>query len=116
MAFLTGWLEWSLSFAFWKVDVALVASPASIKKIALRWIHIVSAIIWLDFLYFFGLAVAPALKTFEPTIRVKLFPEVASLGLAGLAGFRWSVILAKTHAVNAGRPHAQGGWIGIWAV
>jgi len=24
------------------------------------------------------------------------------------------MILAKTDAVNAGRPHAWGGWIGIW--
>jgi uncharacterized membrane protein len=123
MAFSIGWPGWSFSFVFWKLDVAFAASPASIEQIALRWIHIVSAIIWLGFLYFFVLAVAPALKTFEPATRAKVFPEIASRGLAWLrwsalgawlAGFRYFMILAKTDAVNAGRPHAWGAWIGIW--
>ena len=34
--------------------------------------------------------------------------------MSWLAGFRYFMILAKTDAVNAGRPHAWGGWIGIW--
>ena len=109
--------------AFWKLDVAFAASPASIEQIALRWMHIVAAIIWLGFLFFFVLAVAPTLKALDPAIRAKVFPEIASRGLwwlrwsalvAWLAGFRYFMILAKTDAVNAGRPHAWGAWIGIW--
>jgi uncharacterized membrane protein len=123
MAFSTGFHAWPLAISIWKLDVAFSASPAGIEQIALRWIHIVSAIIWLGFLYFFVLAVAPALKAFEPATRAKVFPEIASRGLAWLrwsalgawlAGFRYFMILAKTDAVNAGRPHAWGAWIGIW--
>ena len=109
----------------WKLDVAFSGGPASIEQIALRWIHIVAAIIWVGFLSFFLLAVAPTLKSLDPATRAKVFPELASRGLwwlrwssvaAWLAGFRYFMILAKTDAVNAGRPHAWGGWIGIWLV
>ena len=113
----------SFSFALWKLDVAFAASPASIEQIALRWMHIVAGILWLGFLYFFVLAVAPTLKALDPATRAKVFPEIASRGLwwlrwsalvGWLAGFRYFMILAKTDAVNAGRPHAWGAWIGIW--
>jgi uncharacterized membrane protein len=123
MAYSIGWPAGSFLMAFWKLDVAFAASPASIEQIALRWMHIVAAIIWLGFLFFFVLAVAPTLKALDPAIRAKVFPEIASRGLwwlrwsalvAWLAGFRYFMILAKTDAVNAGRPHAWGAWIGIW--
>jgi uncharacterized membrane protein len=109
----------------WKLDVFLTGGPAIIEQIALRWIHIFAAIIWLGFLSFFVLAVAPTLKALDPATRAKVFPELASRGLwwlrwssvaAWLAGFRYFMILAKTDAVNAGRPHAWGAWVGIWFV
>jgi uncharacterized membrane protein len=123
MAFSIAWPAWSISFAFWKLDVAFTGSPAIIEQIALRWVHIVAGILWVGFLYFFVLAVAPTLKTLDPATRAKVFPEIASRGLAWLrwsalggwlAGFRYFMILAETDAVNAGRPHAWGAWIGIW--
>jgi uncharacterized membrane protein len=113
------------SLVVWKLDIAFAASPASIEQIALRWMHIVAGFLWLGFLYFFVLAVAPALKALDPGTRAKTFPEIASRGLwwlrwsalvGWLAGFRYFMILAKTDAVNAGRPHAWGGWIGIWLI
>jgi uncharacterized membrane protein len=123
MAFSIERLTWSFSFVFWKLDVTFAASPASIEQIALRWMHIVAAILWLGFLYFFVLAVGPTLKTLDPATRAKVFPELASRGMAWLrwsalggwlAGFRYFMILAQTDAVNAGRPHAWVAWIGIW--
>src|SRR6266581_8766283 len=72
---------------------------------------------------FFILAVGPMLKTLDPATRAKVFPELAagrlwwlrwSAMVSWLAGFRYLMILAKTDAVNTGRPHAWGGWIGIW--
>lgn len=119
----TGLLVWSLWNALWKLNVAFAGGGASIEQISLRWLHIVAGIIWLGFLSFFLLAVAPALKSLDPATRAKVFPEVAARGLwwlrwsamiAWIAGFRLFMILAKTDAVNAGRPHAWGGWIGIW--
>src|SRR5580700_5673616 len=123
MAYSIGWSAGSFLMALWKLDVAFAASPASIEQIALRWMHIVAAIIWLGFLFFFVLAVAPTLKALDPAIRAKVFPELASRGLwwlrwsavvTWLAGFRYFMILAQTDAINAGRPHAWGAWIGIW--
>lgn len=123
MAFSIEFPAWLFSFALWKLDVTFAATPSSIEQIALRWIHIVSAIIWVGFMYFFLLAVVPTLKKLDPTTRAKVFPEITSRGLAWLrwsalgawlAGFRYFMILAKTDAVNAGRPHAWGAWIGIW--
>lgn len=113
----------SFLIAFWKLDVAFTASPASIEQIALRWIHIVAGILWMGFMYFFVLAVTPTLKTLEPATRAKVFPEIASRGMAWLrwsalggwlAGFRYFMILAETDAINTGRPHAWVAWIGIW--
>jgi uncharacterized membrane protein len=113
----------AFSFVLWKLDVIFAASPASIEQIVLRWLHIWAGILWVGFLYFFVLAVAPALKTLDPLTRAKVFPELASRGLAWLrwsalggwlAGFRYFMILAETDAVNTGRPHAWGAWIGIW--
>ena len=116
---------WPAYFAFWKLNVSFPAGALSIEEIVVRWIHIVAGIIWMGFLGFFILAVAPTLKSLDPAIRAKVFPELASRGLwwlrwssvvAWLMGFRYFMILTKTDAVNAGRPHAWGGWIGIWMV
>jgi uncharacterized membrane protein len=123
MGFSSDWPDWSFSFVLCKLDVSFASSPANIEQISLRWMHIVAGFLWLGFLYFFVLAVAPALKAFDPATRAKVFPEIASRGLwwlrwssvvGWLAGFRYFMILAKTDAVNAGRPHAWGAWIGIW--
>lgn len=111
--------------ALLKLDVTFAGDPAGIEQIVLRWVHFVAGIYWIGFLSFFLLAVAPALKSLDPATRAKVFPEVASRGLwwlrwsalvTWLAGFRYFMILAKTDAVNAGRPHAWGDWIGIWFV
>jgi uncharacterized membrane protein len=114
---------WATYFALWKLNVNFPAGALSIEEIIVRWFHIVAGIIWMGFLAFFILAVAPTLKSLDPATRAKVFPELASRGLwwlrwsavvAWLMGFRYFMILMKTDAVNTGRPHAWGGWIGIW--
>jgi uncharacterized membrane protein len=119
-------MAWPLSFCalfLSRLDVTFSTGPADIEQIALRWMHIVAGFLWLGFLYFFVLTVTPALRALDPDTRAKTFPEVASRGLwwlrwssvvGWLAGFRYFMILAKTDAINAGRPHAWGGWVGIW--
>lgn len=123
MAFWMEWPAWPLSVALLRLDVLFATTPAGIEQIALRYIHIVAGIIWMGFLCFFLLAVAPALKSMDPAIRAKVFPEIASRGLwwlrwsalvSWLMGFRYFMILARTDAVNAGTPHAWGSWVGIW--
>ena len=114
---------WPFLMELWKLDITFPAGGASIEQITLRWLHIVAAIIWIGFLSFFVLVGAPTLKSLDPAIRAKVFPALAARGLwwlrwsavvTWLAGFRYFMILAKTDAVNAGRPHAWGGWVGIW--
>ncbi len=109
----------------WRLDIAFPAGAGNIEQIALRWVHIFAAIIWVGFLCFFILAVRPALKALDPAMRPKVFPELASRGLwwlrwsaavSWLVGFRYFMILAKSDAESAGSPHAWGLWIGIWLV
>ena len=109
--------------ALCKLNISFPTDAKSFEEIVLRWTHIVAGILWVGFLSFFVLAGGPTLKSLDPGVRAKVFPELASRGLwwlrwsamvGWLAGFRYFMILAKTDAVNAGRPHAWGGWIGIW--
>jgi len=114
---------WSFSLAFWKLDVTFPGGVSSLEQIVLRWVHIVAGILWMGFLCFFLLAIAPSLKALDPATRAKVFPEIASRGLwwlrwsalvSWLAGFRYFMILAKTDAIAAGRPRVWGAWIGVW--
>ena len=66
-AFSTGW---PACFAFWKLNVSFPAGALSIEEIVVRWIHIVAGIIWMGFLGFFILAVAPTLKSLDPGAEV----------------------------------------------
>jgi uncharacterized membrane protein len=123
MAFPSAPLAWPLPLTLLKLNVNFPAGASGVEQIVLRWMHIVAAIIWLGMLYYLILAGGPMLKSFEPGMRAKVFPEMASRALwwlrwsavvAWVAGFRYFMILVQTDAVNAGRPHAWGGWLGIW--
>jgi uncharacterized membrane protein len=111
--------------ALLKLKVMSPAGASVLEQIVLRWVHIVSAICWLGILYYLILAGGPMLKSFDPEMRAKVFPQMASRALwwlrwgavlAWVAGFRYFMILAQTDAVNAGRPHAWAGWLGNWFV
>ncbi len=92
MAYSIGWPAWSFLIAFWKLDVAFGASPASIEQIALRWMHIVAGFLWLGFLYFFVLAVAPTLKALDPATRAQRYFRKSLPGACGgCGGAPWSV-------------------------
>jgi len=93
----------------------------SIEEITLRWVHIVAGIFGRipEFLCACGRAMLnrsinnPG-ESFSGTGFAWAVVLRWSALVAWLAGFRYFMILAKTDAVNAGRPHAWGGWIGIW--
>jgi uncharacterized membrane protein len=123
MTFLAGHFMWPVSIGLLKLTMALPTGASDVEQIVLRWVHITAGILWVGFLSFFILAAGPTLKSLDPALRAKVFPELASRGLwwlrwsafvAWLFGFRLFMILAKTDAVNAGRPHAWVAWIGIW--
>ena len=94
---------WSVCFALWKLNVAFPSGAGNIEEIVLRWVHIVAGILWAGFLSFFILAGGPMLKSLDPAIRAKVFPEFASRGLwwlrwssvvTWIAGFRYFMILS----------------------
>jgi len=107
----------------WKLSVSLPAGASAFEQIILRWVHIVAGIIWIGLLYFQALVGLPGAKSLDPAVRgkaiVALMPRAMWLMRWGafvtwLAGFRYFMILAQTDAINAGRPLAWLGWIGIW--
>jgi uncharacterized membrane protein len=71
-------------FFLFKLNISFSASPSTFKQIVLRWTHIVAAIIWLGFLFFFVLAGAPTLQMLDPVTGAKVFPEIVSRGLWSL--------------------------------
>jgi uncharacterized membrane protein len=69
------------------------------EQIVLRWIHLVSGIIWVGLLYFFNLIGVPAMKQLEPAVRAKMFPALMT---RAMWWFRWSAlvtVLVRTQAL-----------------
>jgi uncharacterized membrane protein len=93
------------------------------EEIALRWIHIVSGIIWVGLLYFFNLIGAPTMRQLDSPVRSKVFPELME---RAMMWFRWSALVTVlvglryfsidlvTDARNAGNPALVWRWAGWW--
>jgi uncharacterized membrane protein len=99
------------------------------EQMLLRWIHIVSGIIWIGLLYFFNLVGTPTLKQLEPPVRGKVFLPMMTRGMwwfrwsalvTVLAGLRYFWMILSADARNAGDPALawrwMGGWLLIWLV
>lgn len=99
------------------------------EQILLRWIHLVSGIIWVGLLYFFNLVGTPTLKQLEPPVRGKVFPTLMTRGMwwfrwpalvTVLAGLRYFWQILSADAANAGDPALTwrwlGGWLAVWLV
>lgn len=92
-----------------------------------RWLHIVSAIVWIGFLYFFNLISTRFAAALDSGSRVKFLPQLL---WPSLNWFRWAALVtflsgfayfgqiagaeAKNGAGNAGA--FFGTWLGIWLV
>jgi uncharacterized membrane protein len=103
--------------------VAFPQGGSVTEQIVLRWLHFLSAILWLGFLYFFNVVWTPELKKLEPPARSRaiaaFMPQAMawfrwSAFWAWLAGFRYFMILAKEDAMNAGDKALMWKWLGIW--
>ena len=99
------------------------------EQMLLRWIHIVSGIIWIGLLYFFNLVGTPTLKQLEPPVRGKVFLPMMTRGMwwfrwsalvTVLAGLRYFWQILSADARNAGDPALawrwMGGWLLVWLV
>jgi uncharacterized membrane protein len=93
------------------------------EMMALRWLHLIFGIIWIGLLYFFNLVLTPAMKRFDPQLRIKIYPELMS-GAVGwfrssafvtvLVGFRYFTIHLAADAKLAGDRSLIGKWLGWW--
>jgi uncharacterized membrane protein len=60
-----------------------------LAEMIIRWLHVVSAIIWVGLLYFFNLVNGPFNKTLTPETRQKVLPELMP---RALFFFRWAAM------------------------
>src|SRR3972149_1634293 len=67
-----------------------ILTPKIIYEFALRWIHLLSGITWIGFLYWFNLVNVNFQKGLEADLKPKVNP---SLILPTLWFFRWSAIV-----------------------
>lgn len=95
------------------------------EEIALRWVHIVAAIIWIGLLYFFNLIGAPAMQQIEASVRGKVFPVLMGRAMwwfrwsalvTVLVGVRYFWLILAADARNAGKPALAWHWFGWWLV
>lgn len=113
----------ALSFPAWGPHFRFLETPAANEMMALRWLHLVFGIIWIGLLYFFNLALTPALKQIEPAVRVKFYPALMSKAMGWfrassvvtvLVGIRYFQLHLFTDAHNAGDPSLARKWLGWW--
>jgi len=82
------------AFAFARLidgpHIALIHSALTNEMMMLRWLHLVFGVIWIGLLYFFNLVLTPAMRTCDPKLRVKIYPELMP---RAMAWFRWSALV-----------------------
>lgn len=114
-----------LAFRFpeWQPHFSFLTNAQANEMIALRWLHIIFGIIWIGLLYFFNLALIPAMKQCEPGLRTRIYPELMP---KAMAWFRWSALITvlvglryysihlSSDARLAGDPSLVGKWFGWW--
>jgi uncharacterized membrane protein len=93
------------------------------EEIALRWVHIVSGIVWIGLLYFFNLVGAPTMKSLDAPVRGKVYPVLMgramwwfrwSAVVTVLMGLRYFWIILAADANTAGNPWLAWRWMGLW--
>ncbi len=117
------------------MDLAVAAAPlvhwpeTSLVNVEMlwRWLHIVSAILWIGFLYFFNLVSSPFAGTLDVPTRMRILPPLmwpalnwfrwASLVtvLSGLA-YLGNIVTADAHNGNAHQGTYWASFFVIWIV
>src|SRR5260370_35975423 len=100
-----------ISFPEWRRRFSFLDTPHANELMALRWLHLIFGIIWIGLLSFFTLVVTPAMKKYDPALRIKMYPELMS-GAMGwfrssafvtvLVGLRYFTIHLSADASLAG--------------
>jgi uncharacterized membrane protein len=110
-------------FPEWQPHFSFLDTPHANEMMALRWLHLIFGTIWIGLLYFFNLVLTPAMKKYDPTLRIKIYPELMS-GAMGwfrssafvtvLVGLRYFSIHLSVDARLAGDLSLIGKWFGWW--
>jgi len=77
----------------WMIEgprISLIHNAVMNEMIALRWLHLVFGVIWIGLLYFFNLVLTPAMRTCDPKLRIRIYPELMP---RAMAWFRWSALI-----------------------
>jgi uncharacterized membrane protein len=115
----------AIMFPEWQPHFSLLGGAQGNEMMALRWLHLVFGIIWIGLLYFFNLVLTPALKQYEPKVRVQMYPGLmsrtmgwfrASAVVTVLVGLRYYSIHLAADAKLAGDRSLIGKWFGWWFV
>ena len=104
--------------------ISLIRGPLTNEMMMLRWLHLVFGVIWIGLLYFFNLVLTPAMKTCDPKLRVKIYPELMPRAMAWfrrssvvtvLVGLRYFYIYLSKDGQSIG-PHRAFHWFVEWLV
>jgi uncharacterized membrane protein len=93
MSFILMWL----SFPSWAPHFVFPENLIASELIVLRWLHIISGIIWIGLLYFFNLVGTPAMQQLDAPVRAKIYPVLMS---RAMWWFRWSATLTVVVGVR----------------
>jgi uncharacterized membrane protein len=91
-------------------------------QMVLRWTHFVAGITWIGILYFFNWINGATMKSLEPAVKNKVFPELMA---RSMFYFRWGALVTWisgfgyfTWIITAegGKHSALGIWLGLWVL
>jgi uncharacterized membrane protein len=78
------------TFPEWQPHFAFLDTPHANEMMAMRWLHFIFGIIWIGLLYFFNLVLTPAMKKYDPALRIKIYPDLMS---GAMGWFRSSALV-----------------------
>jgi len=107
----------------WQPHFSLPEGATANEMIALRWLHLIFGIIWIGLLYFFNLVLTPAMKQYDPKLRIRIYPELMSRAMGWfrssaivtvVVGLRYFTIHLASDAKLAGHRALGWKWLGWW--
>ena len=110
-------------FRVFESHVSFPRGAVANEEIVLRWMHLVSGIIWIGLLYFFNLVGFATMKQLDAPVRAKVYPVLMSRAMwwfrwsalvTVIAGLRYFFIILSADAHNAGDPALALRWFGEW--
>jgi len=107
----------------WQPHFSFPEGAQANEMIALRWLHLIFGIIWIGLLYFFNLVLTPAMKQYDPKLRIRIYPDLMSPAMGWfrssavvtvLVGLRYFTIHLSSDARLAGNRILIAKWLGWW--